>query len=155
MSTPEQQRYMQMAVDLSEQSLDVGKGGPFGAVIVREGSIVGASGNEVMLHTDPTAHAEIMAIRNACANLKTLDLSGCVIYSSGEPCPMCMAAIYWSKIKTVFFANSESDALKHGFIDKKILEELKKPKSRRRIKSIRVKNDAAITVFNKALTKTI
>jgi guanine deaminase len=154
MISPEQQRYMQMAIDLSEQSLDVGKGGPFGAVIVREGCIVGASGNEVMVHTDPTAHAEIMAIRNACANLKTLDLSGCIIYSSGEPCPMCMAAIYWSKMKSVFYANTELDSLKHGFVDKKILEELKKPKSKRKIKSIRIKNNTALKVFEKALTKT-
>src|ERR1700760_2332923 len=98
-------RFMQMAVDLSEQTLDAGKGGPFGAIVVRGTRIVGSSGNCVFKHTDPTAHAEIMAIRDACENLQSADLSGCDIYSSGEPCPMCMAAIYWAKIEAVFYAN--------------------------------------------------
>src|ERR1700755_526040 len=119
----DRQRFMQMAVDLSEQALDAGKGGPFGAIIVRGTRIVGSSGNCVFKHTDPTAHAEIMAIRDACENLGSDDLSGCDIYSSSEPCPMCMAAIYWAKIGAVYFSNTEKDALRYGFVDKLILAE--------------------------------
>ena len=141
---------MQMAVDLSEQALDAGKGGPFGAIVVRGTRIVGSSGNCVFQHTDPTAHAEIMAIRDACANLGAADLTGCDIYSSGEPCPMCMAAIYWAKIDAVFYSNTEKDALQYGFIDKLILAELRKDPTKRRIKSKRIGNPGAIRVFKKA-----
>jgi guanine deaminase len=151
MITAKQKRYMQMAIDLSEQSLDSKKGGPFGAVIVREDKILGASGNRVYSENDPCAHAEIMAIRDACQNISSSDLSGAVIYSSGEPCPMCMAAIYWSKISEVYFSNTETESLEYGFWDKVILDELKKPKNKRKIKSIRIKNAGAIRVFDKAL----
>lgn len=140
-----------MAIDLSEQSVDGQKGGPFGAVIVREGKIIGSSGNCVFKHTDPTAHAEVMAIRDACSNMKSTDLAGCDIYSSAEPCPMCMAAIYWANIKNIYFANTEKESMQYGFVDKDILEELKKPAQRRRIKSVRIANPAAIKVFDKAL----
>ena len=149
-ASADRRRFMQMAVDLSEQALDAGKGGPFGAIIVYGSRIVGSSGNCVFQHTDPTAHAEIMAIRDACANLGTSDLTGCTIYSSGEPCPMCMAAIYWAKIDAVFFSNTEKDALEYGFIDKLILAELRKDPGDRKIKSERLANAAAIQVFRKA-----
>src|ERR1700761_7202986 len=148
----ERKRFMQMAVDLAEQALDAGKGGPFGAIVVRDTRIAGSSGNCVFKHNDPTAHAEIMAIRDACENLGTDDLSGCEIYSSGEPCPMCMAAIYWAKIGAVYFSNTEKDALKYGFIDKLILAELRKPPSERKISSVRIDNPTAIKVFKKART---
>jgi guanine deaminase len=143
-------RFMQMAVDLSEQALDAGKGGPFGAIIVRSTRIVGSSGNCVFKHTDPTAHAEIMAIRDACENLGSDDLSGCDIYSSGEPCPMCMAAIYWAKIEAVYFSNTEKDALRFGFVDKLILAELRLAPAKRKIQSIRLENGRALKVFEKA-----
>ena len=143
-------RFMQMAIDLSEQALDAGKGGPFGAIIVKGDRIVGSSGNCVFRHTDPTAHAEIMAIRDACENLGSPDLSGCEIYSSGEPCPMCMAAIYWAKIGAVLFCNTEKQALAYGFVDKLILAELRKPPRDRKIKSRLVKNPGGIKVFEKA-----
>ena len=143
-------RFMQMAVDLSEQALDAGKGGPFGAIIVRGTRIVGSSGNCVFKHTDPTAHAEIMAIRDACENLGSADLSGCDIYSSGEPCPMCMAAIYWAKIGAVYFSNTEKDALRFGFVDKLILAELRMEPAKRKIRSTRLKNGRALMVFEKA-----
>src|ERR1700761_5553829 len=125
-SIEDRRRFMQMAVDLSEHALDAGKGGPFGAIIVRGTHIVGSSGNCVFKHTDPTAHAEIMAIRDACENQHSDNLSGCDIYSSGEPCPMCMAAIYWAKIDGVYYSNTEKDALDYGFVDKLILAELRK-----------------------------
>ncbi len=150
MNTETRKRYMQMAIDLSEQSVDGKKGGPFGAVIVKDQKIVGASGNCEFSLMDPCAHAEIMAIRDACKNLQTLDLSGSDIYSSGEPCPMCMAAIYWVKMESVYFSNTEQQALQYGFLDKIILKELRKTKSKRKIKSIHVANPMAIGVFEKA-----
>jgi guanine deaminase len=151
MPTNDQKRFMQMAIDLSEQAVDGKKGGPFGAVIVREGKIIGISGNCVFKNTDPTAHAEVMAIRDACKNMETTDLSGCEIYSSAEPCPMCTAAIYWANLKTIYFCNTEKDALSYGFADKEILNELKKPTDKRKIKSTRIANSSAIKVFDKAL----
>lgn len=141
-----------MAIDLAEYGLDSKKGGLFGAIIVREGKIVGCSSNCVMCDNDPTAHAEMMAIKDACKNLETLDLAGCTIYSSGEPCPMCLAAIYWSRISKIFYANSEDDALEYGFVDKIILQELKKPKEKRMLKSVRIDNPMAIKLYEKALT---
>lgn len=149
-SAADRKRFMQMAIDLAEQALDAGKGGPFGAIVVRGTRIAGSSGNCVFKHTDPTAHAEIMAIRDACENLGTNDLSGCDIYSSGEPCPMCMAAIYWAKIDAVYFCNSERDALAYGFVDKLILEELRKPPGDRKIKSRKIPNARGLAVFEKA-----
>ncbi|MBC7866149.1 MAG: nucleoside deaminase [Gloeobacteraceae cyanobacterium ES-bin-316] len=136
---------------MSEQAVDGKKGGPFGAVIVREGKIIGSSGNCVFKDTDPTAHAEVMAIKDACKNMQSVDLSGCEIYSSAEPCPMCTAAIYWANLKTVYYSNTEKDALEYGFVDKEILAELKKPSDKRKIKSTRISNPAAIKVFDKAL----
>lgn len=146
----DRRRFMQMAVDLAEQALDAGKGGPFGAIVVRGTRIAGSSGNCVFKHTDPTAHAEIMAIRDACENLGTDDLTGCDIYSSGEPCPMCMAAIYWARIDAVYFCNTEQDALAYGFVDKLILEELRKPPGDRKIKSQKIGNARGLKVFKKA-----
>jgi guanine deaminase len=151
MATYDQKRFMQMAIDLSEQAVDGKKGGPFGAVIVRQGRIIGSSGNCVFKNTDPTAHAEVMAIRDACKNTQNTDLSGCEIYSSAEPCPMCTAAIYWTNLKTVYYCNTEKDALEYGFVDKEILAELKKPNDKRKIKSVKMSNPAAIKVFDKAL----
>jgi len=149
-SEEDRRRFMQMAVDLSEQALDAGKGGPFGAIIVQGTRIVGSSGNCVFKHTDPTAHAEIMAIRDACENLGSDDLTGCDIYSSGEPCPMCMAGIYWAKIEAVYYSNTEKDALDYGFVDKLILAELRKKPEERKIKSTRLENQRALVVFEKA-----
>jgi guanine deaminase len=104
----------------------------------------------VFKHTDPTAHAEIMAIRDACENLKADDLTGCDIYSSGEPCPMCMAAVYWAKMESVYFCNTEKEALDFGFVDKLILEDLRKPPAQRKIKSRKIANSGGLDVFRKA-----
>lgn len=144
-------RFMQMAVDLSQYALDSKSGGPFGAIIVKKGRIVGSSGNKVFANCDPTAHAEVMAIRDACKNLESTDLTGCEIYSSAEPCPLCTAAIYWSKIEAVYYSNTEEDAMQHGFIDKEILAELKKSKEKRILLFKRIKNSQALQVFRRAL----
>ena len=149
-SAEDRGRFMQMAVDLSEQSLDAGKGGPFGAIIVCGTRIIGSSGNCEFKHTDPTAHAEIMAIRDACSNLGSNDLGGCDIYSSSEPCPMCMAAIYWAKISAVYFCNTEEESLRYGFVDKLILAEIRKAPENRKIRSVRLENPRGLQIFKKA-----
>ena len=143
-------QFMARAIELAIDNVRAGRGGPFAAVVVKDGRIVAEGANRVTSSNDPTAHAEIMAIRDTCANLSTDDLSGCDIYSSGEPCPMCMAAIYWAKIDAVFYSNTEKDALQYGFIDKLILAELRKDPTKRRIKSKRIGNPGAIRVFKKA-----
>ena len=140
-----------MAVDLSQYALNSKSGGPFGAIIVKKGAIIGSSGNKGFINCDPTAHAEVMAIRDACKNLKTTDLSGCEIYTSAEPCPLCTAAIYWAGLKNIYFSNTEKESLDYGFIDKEILEELRKPSAKRKIKASRIANPSALKVFDKAL----
>lgn len=110
-------KYMQFADELSKQNLLTNAGGPFGAVIVKDGTVVGVGNNHVLENNDPTAHAEVMAIRNACQNLKTFDLTGCELYTSCYPCPMCLAAIIWANIKTVYYGNTKEDAADIGFRD--------------------------------------
>ena len=147
----EQDKLMQMAVDMSRYALESKRGGPFGAIVVRNGKIIGSSGNAVLAEMDPTAHAEVMAIRDACKNIQSTDLSDCEMYSSAEPCPLCTAAIYWSKIAKVFYSNTEDESMEHGFIDKVILAELRKPKEKRELVFKKLKNDDAIKIFREAL----
>ena len=116
--------YMQMALDAARAGMRGGKGGPFGAVIVSDAQTLSVAGNEVLSTNDPTAHAEIVAIRKACQARNTYDLSGCTLYATGEPCPMCLSAIVWANIKTVFFALSADDAEKIGFRDSMIYRHL-------------------------------
>lgn len=149
MITEEQQHFMQMAVDLSQYSIDSNIGGPFGAIIVKNGNIIGSSGNCVYRDFDPSAHAEVMAIRDACRNLKSVDLSGCEIYCSSEPCPMCLAAIYWAQISSIFYCNSEREIFDKGYMDKSILQDLQKPKERRRIQSVQIPNNKALKIFER------
>jgi tRNA(Arg) A34 adenosine deaminase TadA len=119
-------KFMHYACDLANKSVAIGTG-PFGCVIIdQENKIVGQAHNMVTLNNDPTAHAEIVAIRNACSKLNNFSLEGCVLYSSCEPCPMCLSAIYWSRIKTVYYGNSRIDAKNIGFDDEFIYDELKK-----------------------------
>jgi len=119
---------MQKAIDLSITSVKNG-GGPFGAVIVKDGKIIATNSNSVTIDNDPTAHAEVNAIRAAAKKLRTFDLSDCEIYSSCEPCPMCLGAIYWAKIDKLFFANTKADAKDIGFDDSFIYQEIEKPYS--------------------------
>ena len=118
-------RFMKRAAELAAYAVDHGLGGPFGAVVVKEGVIVGEGYNRVTSINDPTAHAEIMAIRDACRKLETFQLAGCEIYSSCEPCPMCLGAIYWAGIKKVVYAFDRTEAEKAGFSDKFIYDEVK------------------------------
>ncbi|MBQ1696201.1 MAG: nucleoside deaminase, partial [Bacteroidales bacterium] len=116
------EKFMRLAIEKSLESVDNG-GGPFGAVVVKDGEVVAVASNSVTLDNDPTAHAEVNAIRMACKKLGTFDLSGCEIYASCEPCPMCLASIYWARIGKLYYANTKVDADKIGFSDSFIYEE--------------------------------
>jgi guanine deaminase len=122
MSSPSE--WMQRAIDLAVENVRQGLGGPFGALVVRDGAIVGSGANAVTSANDPTAHAEIMAIRAACRTLSSFQLSSCEIYTSCEPCPMCLGAIYWARPARVYFASTRADAAAAGFDDAHIYEEL-------------------------------
>lgn len=138
---------MRMAIALSEKNVLESLGGPFGAVIVREGKVIAKSGNKVTSSNDPTAHAEVSAIRLACKKLKSYDLSGCIIYTSCEPCPMCLSAIYWARIAIVYYANTKTDAADIGFDDKFIYEELEKPMLQRQLPVSQLLRDEAQEAF--------
>ena len=137
---------MQKAVALSLQNIEEG-GGPFGAVVVKGEEIVGVGINRVTANNDPTAHAEVMAIRDAAARLERFDLSDCEIYTSCEPCPMCMGAIYWARIKKVYYGNTKQDAARIGFDDGFIYEELAKPLHERSVSFVQLLPDEAAKAF--------
>ncbi|MCL6261019.1 nucleoside deaminase [Aquiflexum sp. TKW24L] len=141
------QKYMKMAIDLSRSGMIQGKGGPFGCVIVKDGKVVGQGCNSVLDTKDPTAHAEIVAIRDACKNLGSFQLEGCDLYTSCEPCPMCLGAIYWARPERVFFANTKKDAAAVGFDDQFIYEELELPLNERKIPFSQLSKEAAKKVF--------
>ena len=122
-------KYMEFAHELSKQNLLTNNGGPFGAVVVKNGVIVGTGNNHVLANNDPTAHAEVMAIRNACENLNTYDLTDCELYTSCYPCPMCLSAIIWSNIKTIYYGNTKEDAADIGFRDDMIYKYLEDPEN--------------------------
>lgn len=138
---------MRMAIALSEKNVLASLGGPFGAVIVKEGKLIAKSGNRVTTTNDPTAHAEVSAIRLACKKLKSHDLTGCVIYTSCEPCPMCLSAIYWAHIEIIYYANTKVDAAAIGFDDHFIYEELEKPAAQRKIPVKQLLRDEAQQAF--------
>lgn len=139
-------RFMQKAIDLSIESVKNG-GGPFGAVIVKDGEIIAATSNSVTSDNDPTAHAEVNAIRQATRKLGTFDLEGCEIYSSCEPCPMCLGAIYWAHLDKLYFANNKTDAKNIGFDDSFIYDEIATPYELRRVKTIQIMREEALVAF--------
>jgi len=144
-----EEKFMKEAVALSEQCLSLEQGGPFGAVVVKDGKIVGRGRNMVTVNNDPTAHAEVMAIRNACKNLNTFQLTECDIYSSCEPCPMCLGAIYWARPKHLYFAADREQASLAGFDDSFIYHELTLPYSERKIPTERhLYSDAGLVLEN-------
>jgi len=138
--------FMQRAIDLSVENVRNG-GGPFGAVIVKDGQIIAEGTNRVTADHDPTAHAEVSAIRRAAKKLHTFDLSGCEIYTSCEPCPMCLSAIYWAHIDKIYFGNTKSDAKDIGFDDSFIYDELALNPAERKIAMERLMPEAAIRAF--------
>lgn len=147
-------QFMRRAIALAQKGIDQNEGGPFGCVIVRNGEIVGEGNNQVTSTNDPTAHAEVVAIRNACQTLGSFQLEDCTIYASCEPCPMCLGAIYWSRPKQLFYACNKSDAAAIGFDDKFIYEEIERPSTARQIKTETILRDEAINVFENWAGKT-
>lgn len=140
--------FLTAAIELSRLSVDRG-GGPFGAVVVRQGEIIGRGHNQVTLLQDPTAHAEVLAIREACQTLQSFQLKNCDLYTSCEPCPMCLGAIYWARLRCVYYANSRKDAASIGFDDQFIYEELSKAGGDRRIPCYAVPDPEALAVFHR------
>lgn len=145
--TGQDEKFMRRAIELAQKGIDNNDGGPFGCVIVRNGEIVGEGNNKVTSTNDPTAHAEMVAIRNACKNLQTFQLDGCVIYTSCEPCPMCLGAIYWARPDRIFYACNKSDAAKIDFDDQFIYEEIERPIEERHIKTLSFLREEGLKVF--------
>lgn len=144
---------MRRAIALSRERMEAGDGGPFGAVVVKQGRVVGEGNNRVTTAKDPTAHAEVVAIREACRTLDSFSLEGCDIYSSCEPCPMCLAAIYWARIGHLYFANSRTDAARIDFDDDLIYREVALPIEERSLPATRLLADEARAVFDEWLVK--
>ncbi len=147
--------FMKRAIELSIESVNNG-GGPFGSVIVKDNNIVGEGSNRVTSNNDPTAHAEIVAIRSACKKLNNFSLNGCELYSTCEPCPMCLSAIYWARINKIYYANTREDAGKIDFDDSLIYSEFQKKINERKIPMIQMMREEALKAFelwNKKIDK--
>jgi guanine deaminase len=140
-------KFMERAVELSKQGMENLAGGPFGCVIVKDGVIIGEGSNQVTMNNDPTAHAEVVAIRKACDKLNSFQLTGCDVYASCEPCPMCLGAIYWARPSRVFYANTKADAAAIQFDDMFIYNEIEKPADTRMIPFIHMPVASAKKVF--------
>ena len=141
-------KFMAEAISLAEDNVHKSDGGPFGAVVVKDGKVIGKGGNKVTVNKDPTAHAEIVAIREAARNIGSFDLSGCEIYASCEPCPMCLGAIYWARIDKLYYAATKDDAAKANFDDSFIYAEIAKPKDQRKLQSVQLMREDAVKVFD-------
>lgn len=139
--------YMEAAIALSYQAMREGRGGPYGAVVVKDGQIIGRGMNEVTSINDPTAHAEMTAIREACQSLGSWQLSECELYTSCEPCPMCMAAIYWARLDTIFYGNTKEDAARYGFNSQTIYDELARHRADRQVAMVPLMQEEALAAF--------
>lgn len=139
--------FLREAIRLSIEKMEANAGGPFGAVVVRNGEIVGTGWNQVTSTNDPTAHAEVVAIRDACSSLKTFSLAGCEIYSSCEPCPLCLAAIYWSRLDRIYYAATCDDAAEAGFDDRSFYREIRKPTGERAVPMEQALRDEALVAL--------
>lgn len=148
-----EEKFMKEAIALSHEGMVTNEGGPFGCVVVKNNEIVGRGNNKVISENDPTAHAEIVAIRDACKTLGTFQLSDCEIYSSCEPCPMCLGAIYWARPNIIYFANTREDAANIGFDDSMIYEEINLALEERKIRAENIGREEALKVFNKWAAK--
>ena len=140
--------FMGRTIELSIKSVQSGNGGPFGALVVKDNQIIAEGTNQVTLNNDPTAHAEIVAVREACRKLHNFQLTGCDIYTSCEPCPMCMAAFYWARPARIYYAGTREDAAGAGFQDSYIYEQLELPSSRRAIPMTQLMRDEALNAFH-------
>lgn len=147
-------KYMKIAKELSEENIDTNFGGPFGACVVKDGKIIGKGSNHVLCNNDPTAHAEIMAIRDACKNINSYDLKGCELYTSCYPCPMCLSAIIWANIKKVYYGNTKEDAKMIGFRDEFIYDYIKDMKDDNKTLNLEcIDREETIKVFNEFMEK--
>lgn len=153
MITEQDKKFIERAIALSEKGMDNNAGGPFGAVVVKNGEIIAEGYNEVTSSNDPTAHAEVVAIRKACGGLGTFQLTDCIVYTSCEPCPMCLGAIYWARPKAVYYACTKEDAAEIGFDDHFIYDEIDKDISERNIKFINLGREEGKEIFKKWETK--
>ena len=147
--TEQDRQFMGRAIELAGHGVDANAGGPFGCVVVKNGEIIGEGNNRVTSTNDPTAHAEIIAVREACAHLGNFQLDGCTIYTSCEPCPMCLGAIYWARPDRVFYACTRDDAAKIGFDDDFIYEELEKTNNDREMVAVELMRAEALEVFRR------
>ena len=150
--TEKDKYFMKMACDLASENVDRG-GGPFGAVIVKDGEVIAAAGNSVTLDNDPTAHAEVNAIRKACSLTRNFKLDGCVVYTSCEPCPMCLSALYWAGVTRIYYGNTAADADRINFGVDFIYKEIERPHLERSIPCIHMEGTDAIEAFNKWTAK--
>jgi guanine deaminase len=149
MSINNKELFMHEAIKKAEENIISGKGGPFGAVVVRDGEIIASVGNCVTSTNDPTAHAEVVAIREACKALNTFDLTGCEIYASCEPCPMCLGAIMWARIEKLYYAADRIDASRAGFDDELFYTEISLPADKRTLKPTQLLRKEANEIFDK------
>ena len=148
-----EEKFMKEAVELSRSGCINNDGGPFGCVVVKDDKIVGRGNNKVICNNDPTAHAEVVAIRDACKNLNSFQLEDCEIYTSCEPCPMCLGAIYWARPKVVYYANNRQDAANIGFDDSMIYDEMGLEPHKRKIPVIAMGKDDALKIFEEWIKK--
>jgi tRNA(Arg) A34 adenosine deaminase TadA len=146
-------QFMREAIRLSREGMESNQGGPFGCVIVKDGQIIGRGNNRVTSTMDPSAHAEIVAIREACRHLNHFQLDNCVVYTSCEPCPMCLGALYWARPAKIYYANTRHDAAAIGFSDQLIYEEVTKDVTKRLIPMEQQLHDEALAVFRMWMTK--
>ncbi|MBN1990488.1 MAG: nucleoside deaminase [Bacteroidales bacterium] len=140
--------FIEQAISLAIEGVNKGNGGPFGAIVVKNGQIVGKGNNSVTSNNDPTAHAEVIAIRDACKTLGTFQLNGCVLYTSCEPCPMCLGAIYWARLDRVYYSATRHVASHHGFDDSLIYEEVARPINQRKIDFVQLAAENGIKPFS-------
>ncbi len=152
--TEKDAEFMRLAIRLAQNGIDTGAGGPFGAIVVRDGEIISEACNQVTSTNDPTAHAEIVAIRRACKKLNSFQLDDCIIYASCEPCPMCLGAIYWARPAKVFFAATREDARDAGFDDRFIYDEMEKSVGERQLEIVGLMREEALQVFKNWANKT-
>ena len=151
--TEMEQRLLERAIELARNGMKSGKGGPFGCVVARGNEIVGEGSNMVTSSNDPTAHAEVVAIRDACKNLNTFQLTDCEIFTSCEPCPMCLGAIYWARPSKVYFANTRHEAAEAGFDDAFIYEEINVAPDKRKIEMVHFPDQQALQIFKDWIAK--
>jgi tRNA(Arg) A34 adenosine deaminase TadA len=151
--TPEDRAHLARAVALSREHMELGAGGPFGSVVVQEGKVIGEGWNQVTSTNDPTAHAEVVAIRRACQAIGSFSLQGATLYASCEPCPMCLASAYWARVARIVFANTREEAAAIGFDDQLLYDEIPKPIEERLIPTLHEPSEDARAVFRAWLSK--